>query len=160
MRALRALALTYRGDEAIEVLNEAITLGDGEPPRIEMTEALVDLGGALRRANQRTAARGPLHAGLELAERGGATLLAARARTELAATGQRLRRVALAGLEALTPSERRVAEHAAQGMTTREMAEALFVTPKTVEFHLRNIYQKLDIGSRPELTALVGGLGA
>jgi DNA-binding CsgD family transcriptional regulator len=59
----------------------------------------------------------------------------------------------LSGVEALTPSERRVADLAAEGLTTRQIAEALFVTPKTVEFHLRNTYQKLDIGSRPSWPA-------
>jgi DNA-binding CsgD family transcriptional regulator len=56
-------------------------------------------------------------------------------------------------VESLTPSERRVADIAARGLTTRQIAESLFVTPKTVEFHLRHIYQKLDIRSRSELTA-------
>jgi DNA-binding CsgD family transcriptional regulator len=58
----------------------------------------------------------------------------------------------LSGVESLTPSERRVADLAAQGLTTRQVAQALFVTPKTVEYHLRHTYQKLDIGSRTELT--------
>jgi DNA-binding CsgD family transcriptional regulator len=55
------------------------------------------------------------------------------------------------GLESLTPRERRVGRLAAEGLTTRQMAETLFVTPKTVEFHLRHIYQKLDVNSRSEL---------
>jgi DNA-binding NarL/FixJ family response regulator len=59
----------------------------------------------------------------------------------------------LTGPEALTPSQRRVADLAAQGLTTRMIAESLFITPKTVEFHLRQIYQKLEISSRAELTA-------
>ena len=62
----------------------------------------------------------------------------------------------LSGLESLTPSERRVAEMAAQSLTTRQVAEALFVTPKTVEFHLGNIYRKLDIKSRAQLADLFG----
>ena len=109
--------------------------------------ALVDLGAATRRANQRTAARHPLRKGVELAERGGATALARRANEELGATRARPRRVMLSGVEALTPSERRVAELAAGGLTTRQMAHSLFVTPKTVEYHLRHVYRKLDIPS-------------
>jgi DNA-binding CsgD family transcriptional regulator len=62
----------------------------------------------------------------------------------------------LSGLESLTPSERRVAEVGAKGLTTRQIAEALFVTPKTVEFHLRHIYQKLDINSRGQLAEVLG----
>jgi DNA-binding CsgD family transcriptional regulator len=63
------------------------------------------------------------------------------------------------GIESLTPSERRVAEVAVKGLTTRQIAETLFVSPKTVEFHLRHIYQKLDIASRSELTKLLGDGG-
>jgi DNA-binding CsgD family transcriptional regulator len=59
--------------------------------------------------------------------------------------------VTLIGVESLTPSERRVADLATQGLTTRQMAEALFVTPKTVEYHLRHTYRKLDISSRAQL---------
>jgi DNA-binding CsgD family transcriptional regulator len=66
----------------------------------------------------------------------------------------------LTGLESLTPSERRVADVAAKGLTTRQIAETLFVSPKTVEFHLRHIYQKLDIASRGELAKLIAGGGA
>lgn len=62
-----------------------------------------------------------------------------------------------AGIDALTPSERRVGELAARGMTTREIAATLFVTTKTVEFHLRNVYRKLDVpSSRAELTRILG----
>ena len=69
----------------------------------------------------------------------------------LLATGARPRRLVLSGLEALTPSERRVAEMAADGLSNRDIAQALFVTPKTVEVHLSNAYRKLDIHSRGEL---------
>jgi DNA-binding CsgD family transcriptional regulator len=117
--------------------------------------ALVDLGAALRRAKRRTAAREPLRRGLELSYRGGATVVAERARMELTATGARPRRVMLSGLESLTPGERRVADLAAQEMTTREIAEALFITPKTVEYHLRHIYQKLSVSSRSELATML-----
>ena len=61
------------------------------------------------------------------------------------------------GLDALTPSELRVGEVAAQGLSTRQIAEALFITPKTVEFHLGNIYRKLDIRSRTKLAEALDG---
>jgi DNA-binding CsgD family transcriptional regulator len=61
----------------------------------------------------------------------------------------------LTGIESLTPSERRVANLAAQGMTTRKIAVALFITRKTVEYHLRNIYQKVEVSSRAELRAVL-----
>src|SRR5437868_6950220 len=100
-------------------------------------------------------ARDPLRMGLELGYRGGATAVADLARRELAATGARPRRAILTGVESLTPSELRVAELAGNGLTTRQIAEALFVTPKTIEFHLRHIYRKLDVGSRGELAAVL-----
>lgn len=78
--------------------------------------------------------------------------LSVRARIELAASGARPRRDALlSGPGSLTPSERRIAELAATGQRNRKIAQALFVTPKTVEYHLRNVYRKLDIHTRGEL---------
>jgi len=89
---------------------------------------------------------------------GGARALHERARTELAATGARPRReVLLSGPASLTPSERRIADLAAAGQSNREIAQALFVTPKTVEYHLRNSYRKLDISSRRQLGEALGG---
>jgi DNA-binding NarL/FixJ family response regulator len=86
----------------------------------------------------------------------GAAPLAEDARAELYAAGGRPRATELKGVEALTPSERRVAELAAQGQTNREIAQSLFVTPKTVEVHLSNAYRKLDIHSRRQLAAELG----
>jgi DNA-binding CsgD family transcriptional regulator len=120
------------------------------------TKALVDLGAALRRANKRTEAREQLRLGLELAHKLGASGLAERAQTELAATGARPRRLMLSGLESLTPSERRVAEMAAENMTNKDIAQALFVTPKTVEVHLSSVYRKLEISSRAQLPEALG----
>ena len=155
IRDLRILGLIERGRRGIDLLSDAVTIGEGGPPRLEYVHALVDLGAALRRANHRSAARDPLRKGLELSYRGGATALADVARTELAATGARPRRAILTGLDSLTPSELRVAELAGNGLTTRQIAEALFVTPKTIEFHIRHIYRKLDVGSRAELAAVM-----
>jgi DNA-binding CsgD family transcriptional regulator len=155
IRDLRILGLIERGRRGIDLLSDAVTIGEGEPPRLEYVHALVDLGAALRRANHRSAARDPLRKGLELSYRGGATALADVARTELEATGARPRRAILTGLDSLTPSELRVAELAGNGLTTRQIAKALFVTPKTIEFHIRHIYRKLDVGSRAELAAVM-----
>ena len=152
IRDLRILAFAATGTRSLDLLGEAVRVGRAARPRLEYISALVDLGGATRRANQRTAARHPLRTGLELAERGGAEALARRARDELGATGARSRKVMLSGIDALTPSERRVADLAAGGLTTRQIAQVLFVTSKTVEFHLRHVYRKLDIpSSRAEL---------
>jgi DNA-binding CsgD family transcriptional regulator len=80
----------------------------------------------------------------------------AQAASELAAAGVRLRRPALSGVDALTPSERRVAEMAATGMTNPEIAQALFLTRKTIEMHLGRAYRKLSVSGRSELTGLFG----
>jgi DNA-binding CsgD family transcriptional regulator len=151
IRDLRVLGLAARGSRRLELLSEGVSVGGDYPPRLEHTQALIDLGGALRRANHRAAAREPLRRGLELSDRGGATVLADHARRELVASGARPRRSAFTGIDSLTPSERRVAEFAADGLTTRQIAGALFVTPKTVEFHLRHIYRKLSVKSREDL---------
>lgn len=81
----------------------------------------------------------------------GAKGLIDRVRSELYAAGARPRTTALKGIEALTASEHRVATLAAQGATNREIAQTLFVTPKTVQVHLTNAYRKLGIRSRREL---------
>ena len=77
------------------------------------------------------------------------------AETELRATGARPRRVVLAGVDSLTASERRVAELAADGRTNREIAQSLFVTARTVEGHLTNVFRKLDLESRDQLRGAI-----
>jgi DNA-binding CsgD family transcriptional regulator len=149
--ALRALGV-IEGDEAgIEWLREAVAVLEGSEGRLEHCRALVDLGAALRRANRRTEAREPLQLGLDLADRCGALVLAQRAHDELVVAGGRPRRVRLRGIDGLTPGERRVADMVAEGMSNREIAEALFVTVKAVQWHLRHIYEKLAATSRDEL---------
>ncbi|MDP8910004.1 MAG: LuxR C-terminal-related transcriptional regulator, partial [Chloroflexota bacterium] len=151
--ALRAKGLVDRSERGIEVLHEAVAVLEGSQARLEHARALTDLGAALRRANRRSEAREPLRDALELAHRCGATALIERAREEFEATGARSRRLFLSGAEALTPSERRIAALAADGHSNREIAQALFVTQKTVETHLSNAYRKLDVSSRSELPA-------
>jgi DNA-binding NarL/FixJ family response regulator len=75
---------------------------------------------------------------------------------ELAATGARPRTPRQTGVEALSPSERRVAQLAAEGLSNRDIAQALFVTTKTVEVHLSAVYRKLGITSRAELPGVLG----
>jgi DNA-binding CsgD family transcriptional regulator len=105
----------------------------------------------LRRANRRTEARRLLLEALDTAHHAGARPLVERAETELRAMGAKPRKVVLTGLESLTASERRVAELASEGLTNREIAQTLFVTIRTVEGHLTNVFRKLDLASRDEL---------
>lgn len=151
--ALRTLGVVSGGAEGIELLAEAETVLAGTRARLQHAEALLEHGAALRRANYRKDAREPLREALELANRCGAVPLEERARTELAATGARPRKAVFTGVESLTPSELRVARLAAEGMTNREIAQSLTVTTKTVETHLRHVYQKLDVAKRTELGA-------
>jgi DNA-binding CsgD family transcriptional regulator len=150
--ALRTLGL-LTGD--VDALTEAAGILAGTESRLEHARALVELGAALRRANHRTEARDPLRDGLDLAARLGATALRRQAVDELAATGARPRNPRRTGLEALSPSERRVARLAAEGRSNRDIAQALFVTTKTIEVHLSACYRKLSIASRTDLAQLL-----
>jgi DNA-binding CsgD family transcriptional regulator len=154
--ALRAHGLAVGGTGGIALLWEAADVLADSPARLEHARALADLGAALRRAGRRSDARKPLREALELAQACGATVLAETAHTELVASGAKPRRQALSGAESLTPSERRVATMAAEGLTNRDIAQSLFVTPKTVEVHLSSAYRKLGIGSRTQLAAALG----
>jgi DNA-binding CsgD family transcriptional regulator len=98
-------------------------------------------------------ARDILRPALDLAHRCGALALTERARTELVAAGGRPRRLVLSGLDSLTPSERRIAQLAAAGLSNRDIAQNLFITTRTVEGHLTHAYHKLDITSREQLPA-------
>jgi DNA-binding CsgD family transcriptional regulator len=150
-RALRASAMTLDGPERLAALDEAVIVLDGSPARLVRAEALVELGAALRRARRDIDARPPLREALELARRCGAVGLAKVAFDELAATGERVRRYTPIGVESLTPSQRRVAELAAGGMTNRQIAQTLFLTVKTIESHLAAAYDTLGIRSRQQL---------
>jgi DNA-binding CsgD family transcriptional regulator len=147
--ALRAAGVV--GSEGEELLREAAITLDAAGAALESARAIIDLGALLRRANRRADARELLREGLDIAHRGGAVALADQAEIELRAAGAKPRRARLTGLDALTASERRVAELAAQGMTNREIAQALFVTARTVEGHLTRTFQKLDLRSREDL---------
>jgi DNA-binding NarL/FixJ family response regulator len=139
--------------DGVEILEEAVATLESSTARLEYAKALLALGTALRLARKPSEAREPLRHALELGSACSADALVERARDELRAAGVRPRREALGGVESLTPSERRVATMAAEEMTNREIAQALFVTPKTVEVHLSNAYRKLDIRNRRQLAS-------
>jgi DNA-binding CsgD family transcriptional regulator len=158
--ALRTRGLLTKGEEQISLLTQALTAFEACPSRLEQAHALTDLGAAIRRAGRRTEAREPLARALDLAATCGARALVVRARDELVTAGARPRRERRGGVEGLTASERRVAEMAAAGMTNREIAQALFVTMKTVALHLTHVYEKLDIGGRSQLPGALGDTGS
>jgi DNA-binding CsgD family transcriptional regulator len=152
--ALRVAGMV--GPDGLELVREAVAVLARSAARLEHARALVELGAAQRRSGHASDAREPLREGLTIARACGALPLAERAHEELTATGARPRKIVRAGTEALTSSERRVARMAADGMPNKEIAQALFVTVRTVEAHLHHAYQKLDISSRHELAEALG----
>jgi DNA-binding CsgD family transcriptional regulator len=151
--ALRGAGLVAGGQHGEALLREAIEVLAGPDTQLEQARALADLGAFLRRDNRRVLARDLLRRAVDAAHHLGAGALARQAETELRATGAKPRRVLLTGLEALTASERRIAELAAEGLTNREIAQTLFITARTVEGHLTNVFNKLDVETRTGLPA-------
>jgi DNA-binding CsgD family transcriptional regulator len=147
---LRLLGV-IKGEAGEAELREAVEVLEGSTAKLELAKALLSLGSHVRRTQRPSDAREPLRRALELAASCDAPGVAETARAELHAAGARPRRDALQGPESLTPSERRVADLAAGGQTNRDIAQTLYVTPKTVEVHLSNAYRKLGIRSRREL---------
>ena len=142
------LLLAERGDaeRALAELERAVELSEQAPVPVEGGRALLCCGAMHRRVRHKRAARTGLEAALARFERLGASAWAERARAELASVGGRGRTPG-----PLTPTEGRVAELVAEGLQTKQVAAALFVSPKTVEGHLTNIYAKLGVRSRTEL---------
>ena len=157
--ALRACGRLAARAERLTHLTEAVDVLSGSGAELEYARALIELGKALRVSGRRVAAREQLGRGYELATRCTATRLAEHAWQELLAAGARPRRKELKGVASLTPSERRIVELAADGRTNREIAQALFVTTKTVETHLGHAYTKLGVGSRTDLADALAAAG-
>ena len=158
--SLHALGLVEGSAAGEKRLREAVEVLADSPARFEHARVLIDLGAALRRANSRSEARKHLREGVDIAHQCRATVLVSRGNEELAATGAHPRKVMLSGLESLTASERRVAQMAAEEVSNKEIAQALFVTVKTVEVHLSRVYRKLDIQSRRELAGALSAPAA
>jgi len=154
--ALRAAAL--HGDPASRLgrLEEAEALLAPTGVRLEHAMALCELGAELRRAGRRGAAAETLRRADDVARACGAEPLVARVREELGVAGARPLARRFSGVEALTASERRVAELAAGGRSNKEIAQDLFITAKTVENHLGRVYGKLGIRSRKAIAQALG----
>ncbi|MGC0421372.1 AAA family ATPase [Embleya sp. AB8] len=151
--ALRASASTARDTERVALLEEALQYVRTTPAVLDHASTLIELGVAHRLNDQRMQARCRLREAIDLAEGCGATALVKRAQEELDAITTRTRtgRPRRTGQSGLTPQERRVADLAASGYRNQEIAHTLFVTVKTVEWHLSQVYRKLGINSRAEL---------
>jgi DNA-binding CsgD family transcriptional regulator len=154
-RAARCRGLLAAPDELESCFQEAIQLHERTPDGFETARTRLAYGARLRRTRRRVRARDQLRAALEIFERLGAQPWADQAAAELAATGETARRRDASTLDELTPQEAQIARLLADGKTTREAAAAVFVSPKTVEYHLRHIYSKLGIHSRDELVAAI-----
>jgi DNA-binding NarL/FixJ family response regulator len=146
----RAIIFTARGDidAALSSAQTALGTQRAEAEPLERGRAFLALGSALRRGNQRRAARDALQSALALFEQIGAPIWAERCRAELARIGGRRPYG-----DELTPSERRVAELVATGRSNPEVAQALFLSRKTVERHVSQALRKLDVRNRTELAA-------
>jgi DNA-binding CsgD family transcriptional regulator len=148
-----ALRLCGISDSDRVSLETSVACLERTPMRLELARSLCELGGHLRRAGERRAARDPLRRALDLAHACGARPLASRAREELLLAGARPRRDAQTGRDALTSAELRVARLAGSGLSNREIAQQLFITIKTVEGHLAHTFRKLDLHRRKDLSA-------
>ena len=159
-RAARCRGMVAEDGRWEAAFDTAIGLHERTLDTFEGARTHLAYGARLRREGQRSRSREQLRAALETFERLGARAWADQARSELAATGETARRRDPSTLDDLTPQEFQIAGLLASGMTTREAAAAAFLSPKTVEYHLRNTYRKLGIRSREELTTAMASTPA
>jgi len=152
-RALRSQGMLAAGSGFPALFEQALSQHEQTPDAFETARTRLAYGERLRRARDRILAREQLRAAADAFDDLDSRPWADRARAELAATGETLRRRDSSTLEELTPQELQIALLLTAGKTTRETAAALFLSPKTVEYHLRHVYQKLGIHSRDELAA-------
>jgi DNA-binding CsgD family transcriptional regulator len=151
----RCRALVTRPPQAKErLLSEALTLHECDPRPFSRARTLLLLGEHLRRERRRVEARSQLRAATETFERLGATPWEDRARAELRATGETARKREPSTLTQLTPQQLHIVRLVAEGATNKDVAAQLFLSPRTVDHHLRNVFTKLGISSRAELIRL------
>jgi len=153
----RARALVAAPDEADARFRECLAAHERLPWPFAHARTELAYGEFLRRARRRAEARTQLRAALGRFEALGAAPWADRAAAELRATGETARKRDASTLDELTPQELQIARLVAEGARNRDIAGRLFLSPKTVEYHLRKVFQKLEIASRTELVKLVAG---
>jgi DNA-binding CsgD family transcriptional regulator len=147
-------ALLAEDQEAETHYKTALAHADAAHHRFDLARIHLAYGEHLRRIRRRVDARGHLRAALDVFEDLGALGLAARATQELRASGETAKRRDAGSTEELTPQERQVAALVRQGLSNKDTAAQLFLSPRTVDFHLRNVFQKLGVTSRAELAAM------
>jgi RNA polymerase sigma factor (sigma-70 family) len=146
-------ALLSEGEVAESLYRESIEQLSGTRLRLELARTHLLYGEWLRRERRRLDARRHLRTGFEAFTSMGAEAFARRAERELLATGERARKRTVDTLDQLTPQETQIARLAAEGHTNREIADRLFISTSTVEYHLRKAFRKLDVKSRTQLEA-------
>ncbi len=149
-------ALLADGTEAQEHFDRALAAHERSLRRPDRARTQLAYGSHLRRARRRVDARAHLRGALAAFEELGAEAWAERARQELRSSGESARRRTGTGSDApaLTPSERQVTRLVREGLSNRDIAARLFLSPRTIDFHLRNAFAKLGVSSRTELAAL------
>ena len=155
-RALRCQGMLAPDTTFAADFEQAIELHEQTPDVFEAARTRLAYGQRLRRTRNRVLAREQLRAAVDAFDSLGARPWADLARAELAATGETRRPRDASRLDELTPQELQIALLLTAGKTTRETAAALFLSPKTVEYHLRHVYQRLGIHSREELAQRLG----
>ena len=155
-RALRCQGLIAPKDDFAGLFEAALRHNEQTPDVFEHARTRLAYGERLRRARNRVLARVQLREAEEIFAALDAQPWAERARAELEATGETLRRGEPNTIDELTPQELQIGMMLGSGRTTRETAAALFLSPKTIEYHLRHVYLKLDIHSREELAKILG----
>ncbi|MFE3560347.1 ATP-binding protein [Streptomyces sp. NPDC059193] len=157
--ALHTLGQVTGGAEGLVLLDRSVEVLEDTAARYYHARAVADCGARKRAAGELAQARVHLQHAVSIAHQIGATVVAEGALAELRAMGDRPRTRAFSGVDALTPTERRVVDLAAQGMTNRAIADHMFVGLRTVEVHLTNAYRKLDIDGRPGLAEALARTG-
>jgi len=157
-RAARSGGLIAPDDEMDRYFETALGWHGQTPDVFETARTELAYGSRLRRRRQRARARQHLRSALDAFDRLGADPWSDMARAELAATGETAHRRGSEARDQLTPQELQIALLLAHGRTTRDAASSLFLSPKTVEYHLRNVYRKLEVTSRDELTAVMAAI--
>jgi DNA-binding CsgD family transcriptional regulator len=146
--------LSADGDAADHLFCEALEHHADDVPAYERARTQLAYGERLRRERRKTESRTQLRAALDVFEGLGAALWAERARGELRATGETARKRDASTIDDLTPQELRIASLVAGGASNRDVAAQIFVSPKTVEYHLRKVFLKLGVASRIELARI------